>query len=111
MNLKPLKFKCDIYLQNSVKCDESSGSANSGGTMNNDRPLLSADPFPECPDKPDESLRWFRNSEIRPRREVEMPDGPDGVAAHDPELGHVPVREVALIQDCHLEKKYDFVLK
>ncbi len=98
-----LKFCFSFYLEDSVECDESSGPADSGGTVNNDRPLLSADPFSERPDKPDESLWWFGNSEIRPRREVEVPDGPDGVAAHDAELGHVPVGEVALVQDCHLQ--------
>ena len=71
--------------------------------MNHDWPLLGTDPFPERPDKTDEGLGRFRDSEIRPSREVEVPDGPDGVSAHDPELGNVPVREVALVQDGHLQ--------
>ena len=71
--------------------------------MNHDWPLFRTDAFPERPDKPDEGLGRFRDSEIRPSREVEVPDGPDGVSAHDPELGNVPVREVALVQDGHLQ--------
>jgi hypothetical protein len=51
-------------------------------------------------------LRRFRNAEIRPRREVEVTDRADGVAAHDSELGDVPVREVTLVQYCHLLKNY-----
>jgi hypothetical protein len=65
--------------------------------MNDDGPLLRTDALPEGPDKPDEGLRGFRNPEIGPGGEVEVPDGADGVAAHYPEFGHVPVGEVALI--------------
>ncbi len=97
------------YLQDSVERDERAWPADSGGAVNDDGPLLGADPFAEGAHEPDERLRRFRNAEIRPRREVEVTDGADGVAAHDPELGDVPVREVTLVQDCHLLKKlFDF---
>ena len=103
------------YLQDSVERDERPWPAHSGRAVNDDRPLLGADPFAESAHESDERLRRFRNAEIRPRREVEVTDRADGVAAHDPELGDVPVREVTLVQDCHLLKNYSifmfFVIK
>ena len=50
-------------------------------------------------------MRRIWHPEVRPRGEVEVLDGPDGVAAHHPELGHVPVGEVGLVQDGDLKEK------
>lgn len=71
--------------------------------MDNDGPLFRADAFPEGADEPDEGLRRFRHAEVRPGREVEVTDRSDGVATHYPEFGDVPIREMALVEDRHLD--------
>ena len=43
-------------------------------------------------------------TEVRPRGEVEVLDGADGVSAHHAELGDVPIGEVGLVQYRHLQE-------
>jgi len=89
-------------LEYSVQSDEGAGPSHARRAVDDDGTLLGAHAFPEGPHEPHKGLGGLGNPEIGPRREMEVAYGSDSVAAHDPELGHVPVGVVALIHDGHL---------
>ena len=58
---------------------------------------------------PDEYLRRLGHPEVRPGGEVEVSDGAHRVAPHHAELVDVPVGEVGLIHDGHLQLSWSWL--
>lgn len=89
-------------LKDSVQCDECSRSAHTSTTVNHNRSLLRTNSLAESAYEAHKGLWGFGNTKIWPRGEVEVANVPDSVPSHHPELAAVPVGEVALIQNSHL---------